>query len=211
MELIYKDNKPGLFEAHLKWAGPIKGKVLDLRCGTGEFAAGFKKAGWEVFGVDTDPQAVNHAARVINARLGNFLRLPYPDRIFDLVTLRQAFHALENRGEVLREIRRVLKPSGRLILSQPVPFNDQDAVAFKAIHGPLALTSVELIEELGKFAFSVLKKQFMTLREAVHPAIGSAVVHADEAYRRSHHVEVRDGLIFEDRNVMVLLAQPRPN
>lgn len=211
MELIYKDNRPGLFAAHLKWAGPIKGKVLDLRCGTGEFASGFKSAGWEVHGLDTDPHAVNHAARVITARLGNFTRLPYPDRIFDLVTLKDALTYLDQRAEVLRETRRVLKPSGRLIISQPVPFADADAEAFKAIHGPRARTALELVDELSGAAFSVLKKQFVVQREAVHPAIGSAVVHANDEYRRAHNVEVRDGMIFEDRNIVVLLAQPRPN
>src|SRR5689334_10188378 len=99
--------------------------VLDVGCGTGTLAVLIKKehAGVGVTGLDPDPKALELAVRKA-ARAGVDVRfdrgfggaLPYGDAAFDRVFSSMMFHHLgkNERTNTLREIRRVLKPAGRL-------------------------------------------------------------------------------------------------
>lgn len=46
-------------------------------------------------------------------------KLPYPNNYFDTVTMLAVFEHLHNQVEVLKDVRRILKPYGRLILTVP--------------------------------------------------------------------------------------------
>jgi ubiquinone/menaquinone biosynthesis C-methylase UbiE len=101
--------------------------VLDVGCGTGTLAVLIKRLypTVEVIGVDPDPRALQRAKRKADrARVsirfdqGYADALGYPDRRFDRVFSSMMFHHLEAGGQegMLLEIRRVLKPGGRLEL-----------------------------------------------------------------------------------------------
>jgi len=56
--------------------------------------------------------------------------LPYPDRSFDLVTIAEVIEHVENHRAVLREIRRVLKPGGLVIITTPNILNLKSRLRF---------------------------------------------------------------------------------
>lgn len=99
--------------------------VLDIGCGTGTVAVAIKHAypTVTVIGMDPDPPALARAARKA-ARAGVPVRfdrgfadaLDYADGTFDRVFSSMMFHHLrrDERSKVLAEVRRVLKPGGRL-------------------------------------------------------------------------------------------------
>lgn len=62
-------------------------------------------------------------ARCIDLRVGDAAALPYENGFFDTVICNASFHHYLNPGQVLGEIRRVLKPGGTLVLGDPTaPF-----------------------------------------------------------------------------------------
>lgn len=220
-----------LVAAHARMAGLIKGKSLELCCGTGAVSRGLKEAGWDAYGIDISAGMVSEASKYIHAQVGDVTRLPFPDRSFDLITMRQAYFLLDDGPAALREVRRVLKPSGRFILSHLVPFSEVDAPHLEVVHTRKQAqmrrfhTTETLSEELRQNGFDVMKKSFVVVRESVtlwmeqapelspetRQAVCDLVAHAPEAYRKLRNVEVRDGEILEDWNFVLLLAQPRPS
>ncbi len=219
-----------LMAAHLKLAGILKGKSLDLCCGTGAVSRELKAKGWETYGIDLSPGMVEQASQHMQARLGDVTRLPYPDRTFDLVIMRQSYFLLNDGPAALKEVRRVLKSSGRFVLSHIVPFSGVDTEHLKTVltnketQMKKFFTTELLVEELQRLAFDVVKKNFVTVRESVTtwteqaPELGQdkrqticdLVVNSPDRYRKLRNVEVRNGEVFEDWNFVLLLAQPRP-
>lgn len=108
-------------------AAPRRGEsVLDIGTGTGlvarSLAAKVGKKG-SVVGIDVSP-AMLSLAHELSAGLGNISYLLEPaealvfkDESFDLVTLSEVLTYLLDPESALREIRRVLRPKGRLVLS----------------------------------------------------------------------------------------------
>lgn len=102
--------------------------VLDVGCGTGDLArAAYKRVGPTglTAGIDASPQMIAHARQkatragmTIDFRVEPVEALSFADRTFDVVVSSLVFHhlpdALKERG--LAEIRRVLKPGGRLLI-----------------------------------------------------------------------------------------------
>jgi ubiquinone/menaquinone biosynthesis C-methylase UbiE len=103
-------------------------KVLEVGCGTGSLTlAAKKRAGpaGEVHGIDAAPEMIRVARRKaaragadIDFRVGLIQDIPFPDAQFDVVLASfMIFHMPEEtRCKGLAEIRRVLKPGGRLLI-----------------------------------------------------------------------------------------------
>jgi ubiquinone/menaquinone biosynthesis C-methylase UbiE len=107
-------------------------RVLDLVCGAGAsaFELARKLDGATITGVDVSPVMLR-AAR--NARDSKFQdvadqitfveadarALPFEDASFDLVTGHSFLYLVDDPEAVLREVRRVLAPGGRLVLMEP--------------------------------------------------------------------------------------------
>ena len=102
-------------------------QVLDLACGTGTLALSALRAapGVRIAGVDADPDVLGRA-RAKARRAGAEIRfdqamstdLPYEDRSFDAVLSTLFFHHLapEAKAATARELLRVLRPGGRLVV-----------------------------------------------------------------------------------------------
>ncbi len=97
--------------------------VLDVGCGTGIQLAGYQRAGCRVSGIDASPAMLAVARRRLgdkaSLQLGDAIRLPYPDQAFDLVLASTVLHEMSPgaRAAALGEIRRVLRPGGRVLLT----------------------------------------------------------------------------------------------
>src|SRR5215475_2886930 len=114
--------------AMLALAGEVAGRrILDAGCGSGPLFAALRDRGAIVTGIDKSAGMLEQARRRLGdnadlrvAELGN--PLPFPDGEFDDVTASLLLHYLQDWGPALDELRRVLKPSGRLIVSVNHPF-----------------------------------------------------------------------------------------
>lgn len=115
-------------EAHLAMVRIAPGMtVVDYGCGPGRFLPALAErvgpAG-KVYAVDVQPLGVQAAReRVTRAGLANIevvladgYRSGIPSGCADVVLLLDAFHAIEDRPALLAEIRRLLKPDGRLFM-----------------------------------------------------------------------------------------------
>lgn len=100
-------------------------RLLDVGCGTGVFAAHIRRRFPQarVWGVDlTARMLLEGAARwqahagAVQAVQGDSERLPFADGSFDVLTCANSFHHYPNQGRALAEMRRVLRPGGRLLL-----------------------------------------------------------------------------------------------
>lgn len=99
------------------------GRLLDVGCSNGAYLAAMREEGWDVEGVEFDRDAVEYARQTRNLKvtqgeveegLGQLASAS-----FDVVTM---WHVLEHSFDpagALRQIHRVLKPGGRLMLEVP--------------------------------------------------------------------------------------------
>ncbi|GAB3147664.1 class I SAM-dependent methyltransferase [Micromonospora sonneratiae] len=109
--------------AMIRLAGDVRGRrILDAGCGSGLLSAALRERGAIVTGFDSSPAMVELAAR----RLGEDATLlvadlseplPFADGVFDDVVVSLVLHYLEDWTAPLAELRRVLRPGGRLLLS----------------------------------------------------------------------------------------------
>jgi ubiquinone/menaquinone biosynthesis C-methylase UbiE len=118
------DNKPLDRELLTRFAARVKGQgaICDMGCGPGHIARFLHDAGTNVFGLDLSPRMIEEARRLnpeITFRQGNMLALDLPDASLAGIA---AFYAIVNLPrqalpQVFREMARVLKPDGLLLLA----------------------------------------------------------------------------------------------
>ena len=97
-------------------------KVLDLGCGNGRLYELFKEKFVDYDGVDSAEKMIEIAKSrypKIKFRVADALNLPFPENFFDKVISIAVLHHIpseEFRLQFLKEVKRVLKPEGKVIL-----------------------------------------------------------------------------------------------
>lgn len=98
--------------------------VLDVCCGTGDLSLAFANAGARVVASDFVASMVargeakrrNRKTGSLSFLLADTLELPFADATFDVVSVAFGIRNVEDLDRGLREMRRVLKPGGRLVI-----------------------------------------------------------------------------------------------
>jgi SAM-dependent methyltransferase len=101
---------------------PADAKILDAPCGAGELSIDLAREGWEVSGGDIVDELGDEARHVLGGRfrvadLNG--ALPWPDATFDLIVSIEGIEHLENAFSFVRELHRVCRPGGMLVLTTP--------------------------------------------------------------------------------------------
>lgn len=107
----------------LRLVGDVSGRrILDAGCGSGALSAELSSRGASVTGIDSSSQmlqlARSRAGDEMDLRLADIREpLPFDDHSFDDVIASLVLHYLEDWAPTLTEMRRVLRPGGRLLAS----------------------------------------------------------------------------------------------
>jgi len=106
--------------------GSLQGqRLLDAGCGTGRWMEMAWERGANVAGVDPTRRILDEAARKPRLRgyvaLGDTSRLPFVSAVFDVVVSSFVLGYLDDRVAGIREMARVVRPGGRVILSDLHP------------------------------------------------------------------------------------------
>lgn len=100
-------------------------KIIDLGCGTGYylFLLSSLPVKLNLTGFDYDKEALSEAKRTLPKNIkflsGDLHRMPFKDNSFDKAVISEVLEHLENDAKALKEIYRILKPGGTLVISVP--------------------------------------------------------------------------------------------
>ena len=100
-------------------------KILEAGCGTGNLALKIKEKGANVVGLDNCKEALDiyrqkdPTAELVLASLEE--KLPFPDNFFDKITSNNTIYAIPKEKQLLtlKELYRILKPNGEIVISNP--------------------------------------------------------------------------------------------
>ena len=114
----------GLLKSITRMAPAVQGDVLDFGCGSKPYESLFRHARRYV-GVDIEVSGHDHRDSKVDVFYDGST-LPFADGQFDAVVAFEVFEHVFNLDEVLGEVRRVLKPQGRLLLSIPFAWEEHE-------------------------------------------------------------------------------------
>ena len=160
-------------------------RALELGCGTGEFTRRVASAGSFLIALDLSAELLakarskgGTAAQFVR---GNAENLPFPDGTFDVVYGCSTLHHLDVEA-ALREVRRVLRPGGRLVFSEPNLLNPQVLLMFKCealkpyfgiSPDEMAFTRRAVTRQLRRLGFTRFSVRYF---DFLHPSIPAALL-----------------------------------
>lgn len=106
------------------------GDILEIGVGTGNLAGKFLQNKYQIIGIDQSRQMLAVAKEKypkLRVRLGEFLKIPYENQMFDAIVSTYAFHHLneEEKRVGIAEMMRVLKKDGKIVLGD-LMFQNKD-------------------------------------------------------------------------------------
>ena len=101
------------------WLENIGGAlVIDVGCGTGRWRWKLRERGATAFGFDFSPAMLAKAAeKGLSVAVADLRRLPLPSRCAEIVVCALSIGHVPDAGEAIRELARLVKPGGSLLLS----------------------------------------------------------------------------------------------
>ncbi len=136
--------------------------LLDIGVGYGFLEKKLEKSNISIYGIDISPKSI---LRAKSLNQGSFIiasakALPFKNNFFDFVCIPEVLEHLYDFESTLamKEISRVLKDDGKLIIS--VPLYDKVYLGHPSGHVRV-FTPEELFQEVNKNEFTVIKKKYL--------------------------------------------------
>jgi ubiquinone/menaquinone biosynthesis C-methylase UbiE len=99
---------------------PTPGRVLDAGGGTGRVASAIRQHTGSVVIADPSFGMLQQADRTrLGLACANSESLPFPDGVFERIIMVDALHHVIDQRHTAREMYRVLKPGGRIVIEEP--------------------------------------------------------------------------------------------
>jgi len=126
-------------------AAAVGERVLDVGAGTGVSTAGFHRDGARAVGADISLGMLAAGRRrrpQVPLLAGDALALPFADGAFDAVTISFALRNVADPDAALRELRRVTRPGGRLVVCE---FSRPTRALMRWLYGAVVLRGLPLL------------------------------------------------------------------
>jgi len=141
-DMVIEPLSKGLRQYGLKFYPVSQDKnVLDIGCGTGSNLFLYKQLGCSIYGIDPSIHMLEMAQKKLGptAHLiqGDATQITFDNDSFDFILICMVLHELaqDTRHKILKEIKRVLKPDGRLLIIDyhPGPLTFPKGYMFKCV------------------------------------------------------------------------------
>jgi len=148
-------------------------KILDLAAGTGTSSATFAACGAEVYPTDISlgMLEVGHQRQPdLHFVAGDATALPYADDTFDAVTISYGLRNVEDTAGALREMLRVTRPGGRLVVCE---FSTPTAKVFRHLYRDYLLAAIPALARLAssnRDAYDYLAESILAWPDQQHLA-----------------------------------------
>ncbi len=96
-------------------------RILDYGCGSGFIVGQLQARGYDVCGTDISKEAIEYGTSegIKNLYSTNGIEVDFPDESFDLILAMDVVEHIDQDDLVVRELERLLRPNGRLIITVP--------------------------------------------------------------------------------------------
>lgn len=126
-----------------------RSNILEIGIGTGELANKFYQEGYEIIGVDQSRamlEVTKSKNKMLKVRLGEFMKLPFENKTFDVIVSTYAFHHLKDKEKeiAIDEMMRVLKENGIIVIGDLMFESEQ---AKNLLYNELTSNQIETIED----------------------------------------------------------------
>lgn len=118
IRLDAKNDRENVIEIIKKYVNTKNARILDIGCGTGKYGEMMQENGYKVVGIDKSVTQINQAKQIIEAYEADATNIPFEDNSFDVCTMIIMIQQLskEDRIKAFKEVHRILKPNGILII-----------------------------------------------------------------------------------------------
>jgi ubiquinone/menaquinone biosynthesis C-methylase UbiE len=142
--------------------------VVDLGTGTGRVLELFADQAKQLYGVDSSREMLaiartsleKRGVKRAELRQADVYALPLPDASADVVTLHQVLHFLDEPQKALFEARRILKPSGRLLIVDFAP-HELEELREDHAHRRLGISAEQMVIWCGKASLELEKHEVL--------------------------------------------------
>lgn len=145
---------------------PLRGRLLDVGCGLGNFCRFIKARNFllDVWGVDFSAYAIKKAKKItdnVNYVVSDAYNLPFENYSFDFITAQEIIEHLNEPIDFLKELKRVVKPGGIVFLTTP----------WRGITNKQGVLSEEHIQEWIPREFLKLIEPYFPKGELIFPKV----------------------------------------
>ena len=142
--------------------------VVDLGTGTGRVLELFADQARQLYGIDSSREMLaiartsleKHGVKQAELRQADVYALPLADASADVVTVHQVLHFLDEPQKALFEARRILKPSGRLLIVDFAP-HELEEMRENHAHRRLGISAEQMVIWCGKANLELEKHEVL--------------------------------------------------